>query len=164
LPVDSNVITLQATHSVGQAASTSITVIVDDDLDLPGPTLTAGPAQIGWHIGAGTITVQTDQISIGNAGSGRLTWTASSDQSWLTLSAASGTVATADPTPLGLTVNPAGLQSGKTYSAHLTLTMPASGSTAAQTVVVLVSLSIGDVWNHVKVVTTTSLYLPVVQR
>ena len=90
LPVGSNKITLTATNSAGQSASASVTVIVDDDLDLPGPTLTAGPGQVGWHIGAGTTQAQTAQITIGNAGSAALSWTASSDQPWLTLSAPGG--------------------------------------------------------------------------
>ncbi len=53
LPVGSNVITLQATNSVGQTASATVTVVVGDDLNLPGPTLTAGPAQVSWQVPAG---------------------------------------------------------------------------------------------------------------
>ena len=53
LPVGTNVITLQATNSIGLTASTTVTVIVDDNLDLPGPTLSAGPAQVSWQVPAG---------------------------------------------------------------------------------------------------------------
>ncbi|HEX9370699.1 MAG TPA: hypothetical protein VF897_06815, partial [Roseiflexaceae bacterium] len=165
LPVGSNQITLQATNSVGQSASTSVTVIVDDDLNLPGPTLTAGPAQVGWQVAAGTTQAQTAQVSVGNAGSGALSWTASSDQPWLTLSASGGTIAAdGDPSTLTLTANPSGLTSGKTYSAKLTLTRPASGNEAAQTIVISVSLSIGDVWNNVESTGFGTLYLPVARR
>src|SRR6185295_9343737 len=121
LPVGSNQITFSATNSVGQSASAQVTVIVDDDLDLPGPTLTAGPGQVGGHVGAGTTQAQTADVSIGNAGSGALSWTASSDQPWLTISAGSGTIsAGGDPATLTLTANPAGLASDQPYSAHLT--------------------------------------------
>ena len=48
LLVGTHTITLTATNSVGLSASTSITVVVDDDLDLLDPTLTVGPTQLGW--------------------------------------------------------------------------------------------------------------------
>src|SRR5205085_843160 len=48
LPVGTNVITLRATNSATLSASTSLTVVVDDDLNLLGPTLTAGPLQFAW--------------------------------------------------------------------------------------------------------------------
>ncbi len=151
LPVGNNVITLSATNSVGQSASASVTVIVDDDLNLPGPTLTAGPGQVGWQVGVGTTAAQTAQVSVGNAGSGALDWIATSDQPWLTLSAASGSIAEGgDPSTLTLMASPAGLAPNQTYSAKLTLTKPASGSDAAQTVIVPVSLSIGDVVNNIQ--------------
>jgi hypothetical protein len=145
LPVGSNVITLQATNSVGQSASASVTVIVDDNLDLPGPTLTTGPDQVGWQVGAGSTQVQSAAISIGNAGSGTLDWTASSSAPWLTLDASSGSVGTGDPSILTASADPSGLASDTIYSADITIYVPASGSTPEQKVVIPVSLSIGDV-------------------
>jgi hypothetical protein len=50
LPVGVNKITLTATNSAGLSASASVTVIVDDNLNLPGSTLSVGPTQIGWHV------------------------------------------------------------------------------------------------------------------
>jgi hypothetical protein len=165
LPVGSNQISLKATNGVGQSASASVTVIVDDDLNLPGPTLTAGPAQVGWQVSAGATQAQSAQVSIGNAGSGALSWTASSDQPWLTLSSAGGTIAASgDPAALTLTANPTGLASGQAYSAKLTLTMPATGTDATQTVVIPVSLSIGDVWNTVESTFNGQIYLPLARR
>jgi hypothetical protein len=163
LPVGSNQITLSATNSVGQSASTNITIIVDDDLSLPGPTLTAGPGQVSWQVAAGATQAQSAQVSIGNAGSGTLNWTASSDQPWLTLNAAGGSVGSGDPATLTLTANPAGLASDKTHSAMLTLTRPATGGDPAQTILIPVSLSIGDVWNNVQPA-GTKVYLPLVVR
>lgn len=150
LPVGNNVITLTATNSVGVAASTSVTVIVDDDLNLPGPTLTAGPGQIGWQVEAGSTTAQTAQVSISNTGSGTLNWTASSDQPWLTLSAANGSIADGDPFILTLTADPSSLPANQTASANLTLTKPEDSNGAAQTIVIPVSLSVGDVRNNVQ--------------
>jgi hypothetical protein len=141
LPVGSNVITLQATNSVGQSASASVTVIVDDDLNLLGATLTTGPDQLGWQVGAGSTQVQSAPISIGNAGSGTLNWTASSSASWLTLDATSGSVDSGDPSILTASADPSGLASGATYTATITIDV----SSPAQKAVIPVSLSVGDV-------------------
>jgi hypothetical protein len=146
LPVGENVIFLQATNSLGETATTNVTVYVDDDLSLPGPTLTAGPSPVSWHVGAGSTEVQTAEISINNSGSGDLNWTASEDADWLELSVITGTVtADGDPSALTLSANPSGLAEDATYSASLTVSIPASGSTSAQNVVIPVSLSVGDV-------------------
>jgi hypothetical protein len=168
LPVGSNEITLVATNSVGQSASASVTVIVDDDLNLPGPTLTAGPGQVGWHIAAGTTQAQTSQITISNAGGGELDWIASSNQPWLTLSAAGGTISDdGEPATLTLTANPAGLAADTAHTATLTLTRPASGDKPAQTISIPVSLSIGDVVNNFDPSgggDDLRIYLPLVRR
>lgn len=168
LPVGVNVITLVATNSVGEAASATVTVIVDDDLTLPGPTLSAGPGQVSWHIGAGESALQTAEVTISNAGSGNLNWTATSDQPWLTLSAAQGSVdAAGDPVTLTLSANPTGLATDQSHVAHLTLTKPASGNDAEQTIVILVTLSIGDVWTVAAQTLPTveqAIYLPVIMR
>jgi hypothetical protein len=161
LPVGTNVITLQATNSTGQSASASVTVIVDDDLNLPGPTLTTGPNQVNWQVGAGSTQVQTAPISIGNAGSGTLNWTATSSASWLTLDASSGSVDTGDPSILIASADPSGLASGATYTATVTIDV----SSPAQKAVIPVSLSVGDVRaippGHFS---GKSLYLPLIHR
>jgi hypothetical protein len=148
LPVGTDIITLQATDSVGQVATTTVTVIVNDNLVLPGPNLSAGPLQVGWQVSAGSVQNQTANISIDNLGSGDMSWTAAkSTAPWLALSATSGTVtAGGDPSVLTLTANPTGLASGKTYTAQVTLTQPVSSSNPTlQTIVIPVSLSIGPV-------------------
>jgi hypothetical protein len=169
LPVGANVITLTATNSVNASASATVTVLVDDDLTLPGATLTVAPAQVGWHIAAGVTDAQTALLSINNAGSGNLDWTAASDQAWLTVSAISGTVsATGDPAALTLTADPTGLAANQTHVAHVTVTRPAIGDDPEQTIVALATLSIGDVRNvPVKSSsgsTDTSIFLPVIRR
>lgn len=167
LPVGSNVITLTATNSVGESASTTVTVIVDDNLNLPGPALSTGPGQVGWHIVAGTTEVQTATISINNAGSDALNWTASSNQPWLTLSEPSGTVADGgDPSSLTISANPAGLASNAIYTGTLTITRPAvNAGEPVQTVLIPVSLSIGDTWNLPgQAIVQRKLYLPMLSR
>ncbi|HYF65856.1 MAG TPA: hypothetical protein VD886_23705, partial [Herpetosiphonaceae bacterium] len=136
LPAGENVITLTATNEAGLSGSTSVTVLVDDDLDLPGPTLTAGPTQLGWHLAAGATAPQAANITISNAGSGSLTWTASENAAWLSLGAASGNA----PATLTVTANPAGLPAGQTAATTITL-VGSDGSTIA----IPVSLGMGDV-------------------
>lgn len=161
LPVGTNVITLVATNSQGKAASATVTVVVGDDLALPGPTLSAGPGQVGWHVAAGATAAQVAQISIGNTGSGTLSWAVSSDQPWLTPSVGSGSVPAGDnPFTLTISAAPGALAPGKPHFAKLTITNMAS---PAQKIVIPVSLSIGDVWNNVSL-SGVGLYLPVARK
>jgi hypothetical protein len=111
LPVGEHLITFSAKNSAGLQASTSITVVVDDDLNITGPTLNVAPGQLGWHFEEGTSAVQTATLYIANVGAGIVNWTATTAAPWLSLSAASGTTpaaitVTADPTqmPPGATV------------------------------------------------------------
>ena len=158
LRVGTNIITLTATNSAGLSASTSIAVIVDDDLRFPGPILSLGPSQVNWHIAPGTTALQTSQIIINNAGGGTLNWTASSNQAWLTLGVGAGST----PFTLTLTANPAGMTDGTTRTANVTITKPANGE-PAQTIVVPVNLSMGRVFNPITLY-TERLYLPFVRR
>jgi hypothetical protein len=162
LPVGTNLITLEATNSVGQTASTTVTVFVDDDLNLPGPTLTVGPTQVGWQVNAGETLQQSAPLTIGNAGSGSLDWTASEASPWLSLSINGGTVPDGgDPSSLTLYADPTGLTPGLTYAALVTIVKPASGDSPEQNVNIPVSLSIGDVWN---VNPAQKIYLPIMIR
>ena len=167
LPVGSNVITLQATNSVGKSASASVTVIVDDELTLPGPTLSAGPGQVGWQVPAGSTQVESSDISINNAGSGSLDWTASKNADWLSLSTTSGSItADGDPATVALSADPTGLASGKTYSDQVTLTKPASGDDPEQKIIILVTLSVGDIWTTAPGTPSSGemIFLPLVIR
>ncbi len=103
LPVGSNTITARVTNSVGLVSLHHITVMVNDDVGYPAATLAIGPDQLGWHVGAGTTAVQQTTLSISNIGTGTVTWTASENVPWLTLSSTSGSnygtiTVTGDPT------------------------------------------------------------------
>lgn len=137
LPVGTNVITLTATNSEQLSASTTVTVIVGDDLNLPGPTLTAGPTQFDWQFAADATTPQAQMLHVGNAGSGSANWTASTDAAWLTVTP-SADVAPQDVT---LTADPASIANGSYVTGTLTLTLPATGEEVTQTLSIPVSLS-----------------------
>lgn len=166
LPVGMNVITLRATNSQGLVEDATIGVYVGDDLNLPGPTLTASPDKVGWHVPSGETALQQYTVSINNSGSGSLNWNASVDVPWLSLSASSGSVSTGNSSELILTANPSGLADNITHQATLTIIKPASGSVPAQTVEILVVLSIGDVWSISPAVAppTERLFLPIMIR
>jgi hypothetical protein len=160
LPVGANYITLTATNSAALSASTTITVIVDDDLDLPGPTLSIGPTQVGWHVAFGTTQAQTADVCISNAGSGSLSWAASEDADWLTTSAITGTV----PYTLTLTADPTGLKDGTVLTTTLWITSPESTDHITETVAIPVGLSVGDVYCMYPEGPSSLVYLPLVLR
>ncbi len=161
-----NLIRLQATNSKGLWAAAEVTVYVLDDLTLPGPTLTVSPSKAGWQINSGVTTLQTADIAVNNSGGGSLTWTAADDAPWLSLSSAGDTISDGDPQIITLTANPTGLADGTTHTAYVTITKPASGSDPEQTVTVLVTLSIGDIWSGPPAFApaTNFIYLPIAKR
>ena len=137
LPLGVNQLTLTATNSLGLTATSSVIVIVDADPIMLGPTLTAGPGQIGWHVVEGALQLQTAELDIGNRGSGDLQFAISSGASWLTLSPTSGIA----PATIMLTANPAGFAEG--VSVDTTVTITATGL-PGQTITVPVRLGVGN--------------------
>ena len=140
LPVGVNLVTLTATNSVGVAATSTVRITVDGNLGTPGPTLTAGPGQIGWHVATGTVQLQTAQLHVGNRGSGVLQFTASSGAPWLTLSASTGTA----PATLALTANPGGFPEGRSEDTVVHLT---AVGVPGQVITIPVRLAVGDTFN-----------------
>ncbi len=86
------------------------------------PALAATPTSLQFAYTSGGAVPAAQIVAISNSGTGTLAWTATSDQSWLTVSAASGTA----PSSLSVSVSPAALTAG-TYSGNVTIT--ASGAT-----------------------------------
>jgi hypothetical protein len=162
LPVGTDVITLTATNNLNLSAATHITVTVDDDLKPLGPTLSVAPSQVNWQVAPGTLASQTSQLAIANVGSGSVNWTASSDQSWLTLNALSGGA----PFTLTVSANPAGMINGQVRTAHITLTKPADSNGPEQDIVVPVQLAMGDIESAPVGVTVLNrhVYLPLIKR
>lgn len=158
LPVGTNTITLEATNSKGLSASTQITVVVDDDLDWPGPTLDVGPGQVSWHVLSGTTALQTAQVRISNAGGGSLDWFTSENAPWLSVDVLSGTA----PFSLTLTADPAGMHDGMVLSATLVITAPASGRQTIQKVSIPVGIYMGDVYRANPTIPSHWIYLPLV--
>jgi hypothetical protein len=160
LPVGANVITLTATNSASLSASTTVTVIVDDDLGQPGPTLSAGPTQFDWQFDAGATAAQSQILHVGNAGSGAASWTASTDAAWLTIAPTSGTT----PGDVTLTVDPTKLTDGSYLSAMLTLTLSAGTGTTAQVLHIPVSASKGFSFINPRPAVLGATYLPLIRR
>lgn len=162
LPVGVNEITLTATNSAGLSASAHITIVVGDDGQLPGPTLIAGPSPVGWHVALDETAPQTADLTIGNAGSGVITWTLSSDVNWLTLNTNNGTTPatatiTADPTAVDNT----GVDTGATHQAVLTLIGTPDDGSPVQMVTIPVTLKMGNTWGEYTP-PLWQLYLPVI--
>jgi hypothetical protein len=165
LPVGANTITLQATNSKGQQGSALITVLVDDDLSVAGPNLSVEPGAVAWNLPSGVTAQQSANLSLANTGGGTITWQVASDQGWLALNAASGTL----PGALQFTANPTGLPDGQNQ-ATVTLNALDGASQVVQTVTVPVTLWIGD--PGYQIITeppppgtgSPSLYLPLVHR
>jgi YVTN family beta-propeller protein len=137
LPLGSNRLTLTATNSLGLTGTSSVIVVVDADPIALGPTLTAGPGQLGWHVTAGELDLQTAELDIGNRGSGNLQFTVSSGAAWLTANVTQGTA----PATITLTANPAGFAEGA--SVDTTVTVTAVGF-PAQVITLPVRLAVGN--------------------
>lgn len=134
LPVGSHEILLTATNEIGLSASTDVTVVVGDDLEIPGPTLSVGPAQVAWSVPNNTRELQVARVRIANAGAGALVWSATRDSDWLRLSETQGDA----PATLVLSVDPSELPMDAIYADTITV------SGAGQQAVVSVRLVIGE--------------------
>src|SRR5207244_4170575 len=83
------------------------------------PALAVNPTSLSFSGSAGGSNPAGKNVSITNGGSGTLTWLASADQSWVTLSPSSGSA----PSSLSVGVLTVGLAIG-THNATVTITSP----------------------------------------
>jgi hypothetical protein len=97
------------------------------------PILTAGSAALSFSGTAGSSNPAAQSIAISNSGTGTLNWAASSNQSWLTLSPASGT----DAGTLSVAANLSGISAG-TYTGAVTIN---GGSAGTKTVAVTLTVA-----------------------
>ena len=111
-PVLAEPITYGNTLTGFQTTYSGVTPLPGDVLDLPTRVLTATAASGG--------TAQVT-LPIWNAGIGSMSWSGSSDSSWLTLSSSSGSVGAGSASSITLTCNASGLSNGS-YTGTVTLT------------------------------------------
>jgi hypothetical protein len=160
LPVGPNVITLTATNSAGLSASTSITVQVGDDLSEPGPTLLVNPPEISWPVESGSSTPQTATLTLVNVGGGSLKWTAAAGAPWLSLSATAGD----EGQSLTVSANPGGFADNSSVRAEITLQAVDSAGQPFQTVIVPVTVFVGNPGFGPPTGSLYALHLPLVKR
>lgn len=98
------------------------------------PTIGASPSGVSFTSILGGANPASQSLNIANTGGGTLTWSASDNAAWLTLSSISGTA----PSTTTLSVNTAGLAAG-TYTATITLTS-AGASNSPKTVPVTLTI------------------------
>jgi hypothetical protein len=139
LPVGENVITLAAQNSAGLSASTQITIYVGDTLAYPGPTLQVAPAALSFQFANGETAAKSSPLNLDNSGTGTLAWSATSNATWLTLSAADGAV----PGSVMVTASPTGLAANMLHQATITLKGTSEGN-PDQVLLIPVEASIGN--------------------
>lgn len=134
LPVGTHTIEVRATNSVGLTGSAAITVIVNDDVGYPEARLVAGPDLVGWHVAAEATAPLTATVTLVNIGTGDLTWSASENADWLTLSAGSG----GTPDSLLLTADPTAIRANSSADTMVTIT-----ASNGQTIEIPVTITVG---------------------
>ena len=133
LEVGEHTFTLRATAG-RQIAEAKVTIMIEDNLSLPGPWLSAAPRQVSWFVSEGETAQQTAELSVVNAGGSDLNWTLSGLPSWLSADKTSGTT----PDTIVLTADPSGLSPGTTRTARLEV---AAGEEVGQSVPIEVILT-----------------------
>jgi hypothetical protein len=122
--------------STSNATNYWVDVAYMPSTSMPGapPALLVNPSNLSFLGQVGGASPPSQSISLFNEGSGEVTWTASTNASWLSISAASGST----PFTLNVSVNTAGLAAG-TYTGIVTIN--ASGNNPTQTISVSLNLT-----------------------
>ena len=107
-----------------QDVAVSVTVVGP-----PTPVLLANPSALDY----GTVDLERT-LTVKNSGTGTLTWTAASDQTWLTLDTLTGTTTT-ETDSIKATVNRTGLTPGS-HTANITITSDGGNATITATLTV----------------------------
>jgi len=119
------------------ASNTPVTVAVSLTVAaaVAAPSLSVTPKALTFNYTSGGAVPAAQSVSITNAGTGSLSWTATSSALWIGLLAASG----AAPATLSISVNPTNMAAG-TYTGSVQVTAAgAAGSPASVTVTLVVT-------------------------
>jgi hypothetical protein len=113
---------------ISSPGATSISQKIEVSLALspPAPKIGTNPTSLSFTGTEGGANPTVQPINITNTGKGTLSWTASENVPWLTLSPASGTTTTEMDT-IQVSVNAAGLTTN-TYTSTITLTDPTAAN------------------------------------
>ncbi len=131
-----NQVELFVTNSYGVTASQTCTLRIGDNLRIPATQLAVSPTQVEWSVASGNRVIETATVQLSNLGGGSLTWTASSNQAWLTLDVVEGSV----PGSVVVSADSAGLQSGSLNYAAITFTGYDSGRAVTNSVELPITL------------------------
>jgi uncharacterized protein (TIGR03437 family) len=123
-------LTIQVTATPGTDAITIMAAA-------PTAVLAASPSSLSFAYTAGGTVPAAQNLSVTNGGSGTLTWTVTSNQTWLSASPASGTA----PSTIAVSVAPASLAAGS-YSGIVTITS-SGASNSPLTVAVALTVTAG---------------------
>ena len=101
----------------------------------PVSTVAVAPTSLQYAFTVGGTTPSAQSIQITNGGGGTLSWSASTSESWLTVSPTSGVA----PSAISLSISPAGLSAG-TYSGNVQI-LAAGGASGSVTVAVTLTIA-----------------------
>jgi uncharacterized protein (TIGR03437 family) len=116
------------------ASNTPLSVAVSLTVTQVPPALAVAPQALTFNYTAGGAAPAAQSVSITNAGAGALSWTASTSDYWIAVSAASGSA----PGTLSVSINPANLAAGTYTSAVQIAAAGASGSPASIAITLVV--------------------------
>jgi hypothetical protein len=125
-------ITLSAEDSDGSIATANVAIQVHRLRPVFPPRLAVSPAFFPAVVETGGAQVETQLFSVRNEGDGALAWTASADQTWIELSATSGSA----PGDFSVTLNPSGLPVGE-HTGTILVTAPGAANSPQSVVVLL---------------------------
>lgn len=107
-------------------------VVYNGSATTAGPAIGVSPASMSFSATVGGSNPANQSLSITNTGGGTLSWTASSNATWLSVSPTSGTA----PSTATVSVNIAGLAAG-TYNGAITISAPGASNTPVSVPVTL---------------------------
>ena len=125
-------ITLTAKNSTARVGNAAISIQVFRTRPTLPAALDVGPTALAFTATFGSAQPGAQQVSIRNSGDGGLNWSASTDQTWLTVNATSG----AAPANLSITADPAGFAVGQ-YTANVMITSTDTANSPQKVTVVL---------------------------